>query len=76
MQTTTVRNTDDLSEATYSLPIDDALIAAHESSLGNNNTWTYRKSRHRKAIKTGRFGKMLGRFWAKFPTTNATYETI
>ena len=59
---TTVRNIVTGDELTFSLPPNEAVVAAHESlTKKNNNTWSYDFSQATK----GAFGWMCGAFLAK-----------
>ncbi len=58
---TRVFNTETFEDATYSLPPNEAVVAAHAQSLKDHNTWDYQ--RKYSATKTT-LGWTCGKFWA------------
>jgi len=62
---TTVYNTKTFEESVYSIEPAFAVIAAHEQSIRNNNTWTYRKPENHPLYRNTRKGHLCGDFWAK-----------
>ena len=46
---------------TFSLPPEEAVIAAHAQSIGDNNTWNYAG---KYKAKKGKYGWTCGDFWA------------
>lgn len=53
-----------MGKLSFSLSPMQALIAAYEQQLGNNNTWTYRDP-SKYPIRAGKYGFSLGNCWVK-----------
>ena len=61
---TQVLNLDTNQHLSFSLPPDQAVIAAYEHDQGNHNTWDYPSSKHHKAILYGKRTVSCGKFTA------------
>jgi hypothetical protein len=61
----TVWNTKTLEESVYSIEPEFAVIAAHEQSIRNNNTWAYRNPENHPLYRKTRKGHYCGDFWSK-----------
>lgn len=67
---TTVTNLKTGDEQTFSLPPDEAVVAAREQEKGNVNTWEYPKPVEHPEVEYGRFTVTCGDWCALNPDTH------